>query len=251
MDSLNQDSYLSEDIRRKSRASLAIHTVSKAIIRGLGMKYYRQVWNFSKGGVRLVVADLPVPQPDCTTGVGQLLGTSVIMSVIQSLYYCSPETLKIESSNHAMAHGEYERCNLVLLGGPITNLVTRRVLNETELGEKLTWNFSDHTLYRQISEPGVKEEYTADVVKDDWVHHDFGLVVKAPSPFSPQRLIYILAGCRSFGTYAAAASLVSLKSVKKIARYSGDRSFEGVVRIDIDDTANPVPRTIKVVEWME
>ncbi len=228
-------------IRPRSLSEWSMDMIRRASIRVQSRHYVRKIWNFRQGGVRIILSSL---KGECdhygnATGTGEILGLSVLMPILHSVY--APESLAVELSDYSEPK-LYERCNLILLGGPKRNHVTKHALKALKEKGLLGFEFRDHKLY----DLGSEESYEARF-EDGFIKEDFGLVIKAPNPFREDRLLYILAGCRTFGVYAAASILTAHESLAAIAERSGEDYFSGVVKVVMSNY--PIPQSMEVVQW--
>jgi hypothetical protein len=150
--------------------------------------------------------------------------------------------------------------NLLLVGGPKRNNVTKFFLEETELKEKATFDdwvlrfdgeeyaasFDDPELAKQMD----KQEKICslrdqpDCLYDrecsrQWggllhVEKDYGLLLKAPNPLNTENTVMIIAGCRGFGTGGAASVVADRKMSKDIVKELGEdkcQYFRAVVEV--------------------
>jgi len=106
--------------------------------------------------------------------------------------------------------------NLILVGGPVTNLVVNKV------NEFLPAKFSDTKPWGIIT--NIKT-YTEESV---------GLISKIKNPFNPDYSILVVAGIRFIGTKAAVLAFTRFTK-QVINRYTGQKEFYSIVQgFDID-----------------
>jgi hypothetical protein len=91
--------------------------------------------------------------------------------------------------------------NLFLIGFPKANKITRTVMNDLDL----PLIFDNHTL---INSDTKKPVYDA-VIEDNVVVEDFGCLIRAPSPYKEGSVVFIFAGCQTYGVKAAADFLAA------------------------------------------
>ncbi|NTV22748.1 MAG: helix-turn-helix domain-containing protein [Nanoarchaeota archaeon] len=106
--------------------------------------------------------------------------------------------------------------NLILVGGPVTNLVV------SKLNEFLPAKFSDDKPWGIISK---LKTYTEESV---------GMVCRFPNPFNPEKYIMVIAGIRFIGTKAAVLAIT--KHTKQVIyRFTGQKEFCAIVQgFDLD-----------------
>jgi len=107
--------------------------------------------------------------------------------------------------------------NMILLGGPGTNIITAMVNNS------LSIKFPEHNYWAGVLTP--RQTYTSEFV---------GIVAKTPNPFNPQKTVITLAGPRAAGTKAAVVALTQ-KWEELLSEYDGREKWAAVVQgLDLD-----------------
>jgi len=110
--------------------------------------------------------------------------------------------------------------NMILIGGPGTNLVTARV------NEHLPAKFNEENYWTSIKSGS--NEYTDD---------SSGLIVKMPNPFNKEKTIIVLAGLRVIGTKSCIIALMkkpeefNKQGIAKVIKgfdFDGDGKIDGV-----------------------
>lgn len=91
---------------------------------------------------------------------------------------------------------EFYSHDLILIGFPRGNEVTRRIMPDLDL----PLIFKDHEI---IDSRTGETKYTA-TIKEGEVVKDHGLLVRAPNPYKKGATVLILAGCETYGVKAAA-----------------------------------------------
>ncbi len=126
-----------------------------------------------------------------------------------------PENFSVSLDVDLKSRG-IEKENLVVVGGPVTNLIS------DSLNEHLPVKFSDTQPWELVSKKG---RYNDESV---------GMIAKIPNPLDKSKSVLFLAGISSLGTKAAVIGLT--RHYKEIlVRYSGQKSFVSVVQgFDLD-----------------
>ncbi len=104
-----------------------------------------------------------------------------------------------------------ESKNLILVGGPVTNLLVAKI------NDFLPVKFSDEKPWGLISKT---KTYTEESV---------GMVCKIPNPYSPEHFILVIAGIRFIGTKAAVLAFTR-HTKQVINRYTGQKEFYSIVQ---------------------
>ncbi|HYI32632.1 MAG TPA: hypothetical protein VEX88_04135 [Glaciibacter sp.] len=104
--------------------------------------------------------------------------------------------------SHALPGTAWDR-NLITIGGPIHNEVTRKLL----LATGATVTFDGHTIVlpngnRYVAETSLNQD------GETVIDRDFGLVLRAPNPYKADEITTLLIGSRTFGCLIAARAML-------------------------------------------
>jgi hypothetical protein len=159
--------------------------------------------------------------------------------------------------------------NLVLLGGPDANSVTREVLTRLDLGieflevsrpmlNKLRGGRGDHAprlWNRAAPHRRAAREWRVPVIRDrtdgrlhgpildgDAIRGDCGIVIRCGNPFNETREVVILCGSYGYGTWGAVRFLQSSDFLRGLPRRV--RAFECLLSVDITGER---PQGVRVV----
>ncbi|MDQ1287722.1 MAG: hypothetical protein QG622_1287 [Actinomycetota bacterium] len=181
-----------------------------------------------------------------------------------------------EPSTTSPLHG-----NLVLLGGPDANSVTREVLSRLDLGFEFL-EVSRSTLdrlrrpeaprpprrggpwSRTVARPGSAAGWRVPVFRDrvdgriygpvlhgDDIRTDCGVVIRCRNPFNPAKEAIIICGSYGYGTWGAVRYLQSPEFLRKMPRRRrGSRAMECLLSVDIagERPAGMTPLIIRPLE---
>jgi len=112
---------------------------------------------------------------------------------------------------------KYEANNLILIGGPGTNILT------AEINKQLPLRFNEKNYWAGII--GLKNIYTSDTC---------GLIAKIPNPYDSEKSIIALAGLRSVGTKATVIAITQFTDTV-FKSYGGQEEWVRVVQgFDLD-----------------
>jgi hypothetical protein len=134
-----------------------------------------------------------------------------------------PEDFAIKLDVDVKAEKE-ERNNLLLVGGPGTNLITQ------ELNEHLPIRFNMQSTAQGYLFGGLVSQktglvYTADVA---------GLIANIPNPWDSSKRVIVLAGNKAVGTKACVLALTNFWQ-KTLHAYHGEEDFATVIQgYDLD-----------------
>ncbi|MCP8304667.1 MAG: ArsR family transcriptional regulator [archaeon] len=111
-----------------------------------------------------------------------------------------------------------ERNNLILIGGPGTNLIT------ADINKHLPIRFNEKNYWAGLSN-GQGRTFNSD--RD-------GLIAKIPNPYDEKKSMIVLAGLRYIGTKSAVIAITNF-SKEVLKDYHGERSWATVIRgFDLD-----------------
>ena len=140
-----------------------------------------------------------------TTGIGQAKALAIISpSLTRGWRSIDLQNVLLSSE----FHGRDLESDLILLGGPKTNQVTKQAL------EKIAERFGANQVESTIT--AGNETFSGVMNEANEVVTDYGLVIRTSNPFveSTQRRLVILSGCHTFGTIGAARFMVESKLPK-------------------------------------
>jgi hypothetical protein len=182
-----------------------------------------RVWRLHRGAaVSIVTADGPEPDPTeytITVYPAEYAAATEIAHYLGSELRCDVERICTSNEfpdDHAITG------NLVLIGGPVHNRLTRLMLERT----KVPFHFEEYTLVNDQS----GERFDAEI-KDDVIVSDVALVVVTDNPFNSTNRVVMVAGCRTYGCIAGARQLIH-PAVLRISRKVENSSYF-VVRSEV------------------
>lgn len=168
----------------------------------------RKFWRLNNNnGVTVITANTPedtrINETEfALTGyVMEYMSADKITSHIDRLYKGMTTSIDME----AYTLDKELRENLVLIGGPITNPKTKKVMERIK---NLPYEFRGYALTRKNSEKLYETKFSSD---DSSIDEDYGLIVNCQNPYNYEKRVIILAGCRNFGCYIGAEQLVTMK----------------------------------------
>jgi hypothetical protein len=106
-----------------------------------------------------------------------------------------------------------KRRNMILIGGPITNMIT------SEVNDKLRMRFRWREGWKIYSEPGHRE----------YTDEDMGLIAKVKNPWDGSKVVIVLAGLRFEGTKSCVIAITQ-HFEKLLEKYERGRDFYTLIR---------------------
>jgi hypothetical protein len=143
--------------------------------------------------------------------------------------------------------------SFIVLGGPRQNRVAVELLRHWD--RLMPFQLKDKRQAGQvtyaISNRDTGETWVPDTARGERVMNDFsdfGLVVKARSPYGPGTCL-LLAGCHAFGTHAAVRALSDPRSVAVISRLlpSTETHFAAVVQVRVRNFCPEPPAVVDLI----
>lgn len=149
--------------------------------------------------------------------------------------------------DHDQVSGDLSNTNLICLGGPDVNRITRKILekkvNNTFVpGE---WRENEISFYDTVHDKWYSPE--ADDGEDGRkiVTLDCGLIIRVPNPWNRSRAVLIVAGSFGYGTWAG-VMLARSPGFLNDQRVTQARSIECLYETDVDQGVPQTPRIIDV-----
>jgi DNA-binding transcriptional ArsR family regulator len=135
----------------------------------------------------------------------------------------NPEEFAIKLDTDVKAEKE-EKNNLILVGGPGTNLLTQEINGHLPVRFNMQSTDSGFLLGGMVSQR-TSRVYTADTA---------GLIAKIANPWDPSKRIIVVAGNKAVGTKACVLALTNFWS-KTLQKYRGDDAFAAIIQgFDLD-----------------
>jgi hypothetical protein len=187
---------------------------------------------------------------------GDAYARDAILRILRSLY---PKA-QIETRYDQHIGCSLEECfcdsNVILIGGPISNFATDFIMKELGIRE---W-FKGYCIVSPESHTKYEAKYI-ELEGKTYIVKDYGFIARYPNPFDERYSIFIVAGCRSFGTRAAGAAIAMGDSVAEIVDYLNSKdlplnSFQIVVEISRENGNKPLEpddseNEVRIVEPFE
>lgn len=185
------------------------------------------VWQPFLNGNCTIVVGMFDDEDDRKREATGLIGTGDAMAlgrILGTLHSLSAESCDILPSTDL---GEHYQDNLVLIGGPDANKVTREFVDASPLRR---FKLGDIDIFDSADND---KSYKPDRLKTGEVTKDYAVALKARSPFRPDRYVILVAGGYGYGTHAAAQILESEVYLAQIARIFGNEAFEVLLQTTV------------------
>lgn len=187
-------------------------------------------------------------------GYGPLIAYSQLNKLFHSAFPKQP-ALEIIPSN--MFPSNNYRKDIISIGWPSGNQVTEKFFEQLSL--PYVWN------KRTIVDAKAKEPLFERVIEGGSVVKDYGMLVRTPNPFDPERSLTVLAGSDTFGVKAA-AEFLCLKNLPILMRMNylsipwliaffdvlmpnrkNRRYFQVIVSTQVHELETSVPKLERIV----
>lgn len=104
--------------------------------------------------------------------------------------------------------------NLILIGGPFHNSVTRNFLER--MGTSWPFRFEPDSTLVYTDPDGNKTPFKPKTINKEYYGEDYALIMNVKNPYDPEKRVIFIAGCRSIGCYGGAIFLSQqLKEIRK------------------------------------
>jgi hypothetical protein len=135
--------------------------------------------------------------------------------------------------------------DLVVIGGPTTNSIARRL--DEALDPPYYWEYFPQFAKIHLKNDGL---VFAQEIRDDRTFVDYAAVILARNPFNCDRRIVSIAGCGSAGTSAAALFLMG-KEMKRLRKRIASRGTYCIIlkTLVAGNGGTSVPEICKVIEY--
>jgi hypothetical protein len=176
-------------------------------------------------------------EPSGFLGVGDANGLAELQTQLKTLGLAD-----IPVAYADCIDGDHLKSNLILLGGPDGNLITRDASQKLQL----TLRFGDHKKYEVsfVDTRGVGQIYAPYRNRDtNSLEIDYGLIIRTRNPFAPDMQMLIIAGGFGFGTWAAVRFILSKEFLDNAIVSRGD-PFECLIETDV---TRGIPQDIRLM----
>lgn len=173
-------------------------------------------------------------------GVGDAIGLSELSARLKEL---GLHDLVVSYADRL--DGDSLKTNLILIGGPDANAVTREAV--TRIGSTL--QFGNPASYELVIYDSQTKRGFAPLRRMDSekITTDYGIILKTTNPFAPTKQILIIAGSFGYGTWAG-IRFVNSKQFIDCPLVQAGRPVECLVEVDI---AFDTPQDIRLVTLRE
>ena len=172
-------------------------------------------------------------------GTGDALALGIIMGVLNNVGITDIDVVPTYNFS-----GDRYQNNLILLGGPDANSLSREFYNKLNSNLKFgNPDINELTLYDSKE----KSKYLPKYGENGRVIGDFGFAFKTENPYNPDTNVILLAGCYGFGTCSAAQLFESNRLLGEINK-SEKGGFEALVYSDVINDWVQKPKIIKSYE---
>ncbi|MBM4037661.1 MAG: hypothetical protein FJ290_04025 [Planctomycetes bacterium] len=181
----------------------------------------RMIWGGLKGAVSVVAASPVTAQGGPCIGGGEFTALYFVQAILAAASPAAEITVHISEE---VTLPQVEHKHLILLGGPVKNRVTCDVLRRIRKRP-----FQDHRVRSLLG--GRASSHLAKPTADG-LWHDYGYILVRQDALHPGRKLYLLAGCYTHGTTAAAGYLTSIIGSTEVGmhfRKPGD--IEAIVKV--------------------
>ena len=140
--------------------------------------------------------------------VGELIPT------FRTLY--KDMVMNVKMSDESYVHSEYVRNDLLLIGGPFHNAITRDLIFNGTNGFPFSFDADANLTY---SKNGISETFYPKVSSgaSKYYENDYALIINMRNPRNADKRLIAIIGCRSIGCYGAAIYLSNhLKEIKNL-----------------------------------
>lgn len=162
--------------------------------------------------------------------VFEYIAVGELRVALKRLYKDVDVSVKMSPSDFKSLKSRDIKDNLILIGGPYHNCLTRELLFNNE---KFPFSFDDNANLT-YSDGDLKDVFSpATDDNNKYYEQDYALIVNIRNPKAPTKRIIALIGCRSIGCYGASCFIAGkLKTIKK---YIKDDEYAIVIKCDGDE----------------
>jgi len=184
--------------------------------------------SFSEGPVRIVIGrfldEFKQFEQTGLLGVGDAIAMSELTSFLESV------GVREHAVHYAdLLDGSLLGSNLIVLGGPDANLLTRDIMSRIESSLRP----GDHEIYDvSLNDTKAKKIFVPRSGSDGNLLNDYAIVAKNRNPYNASKQILVIFGCFGYGTWAGVRFVTSEEGLGALAALPS-RTMECLVEADI------------------
>ena len=216
--------------------------IIKAIMHGAYKVWqYRKVKKpirkfFKKLGKSVIFVLPPADVDPLITGtqISDFLGAMKLQSFLKELSY-DVETRRANN----LSEKELKEHNLIVVGGPISNKVTKTLFKSKEI----IYKFGGPDGHDIIDSKTGKVRYSPIINDEQRVERDYGILTRIKNPYNKNKDAIIASGCFGWGTYASLIIMGDaklLEYIKNNINFKKNPYFQVIVSTMIDEDKVPL-----------
>lgn len=176
--------------------------------------------NFSKEEICIVVPPADVDPIIKGTQILDFLGIMEIQEMFTS------QGFKLRRIRADKIAENDKKSNLLLIGGPIPNPVTKSLLERKEI----VYKFGGPDGHSIINDKGLKIDPRMERGR---ITHDLGIITRMKNPYNPDKDVIMVCGSYGWGTQAALKILKDRDSLKYLNQYN--QHFQIICTCEVDE----------------
>jgi hypothetical protein len=120
--------------------------------------------------------------------------------------------------------------DLIVLGGPVANDVSKEIWEL--ISPKIPFSLEIENQVLQMTD----KKYEPVIGNREKFIKDYGIIIRQPQPFNPERTLLFCMGCHGFATYGATLYTTEFNYVEKLADAVGKKNnFVALLEFDIQN----------------
>lgn len=188
-----------------------------------------------KGGL-VIVTPAEEKEPEIKSQALDFHGLEALTKIFQTYYKNRYQRTSCDNLNQELLEK-----NLLLVGGPIPNTLTRHILKPEN--PSVRYYFSDHKLIdKQNPEFNLVEEL---VPEGMYPTLDHAIISCFKNPFNTKKNIVISSGVYGWGTYAGLIALADKEILKFLLEHAVGREFQVLIKVGIFNRIPQEPELLK------
>ena len=205
----------------------------------------QEKWGFQDlSNVNIIISSIENKNqtPETTTGRGQVIALNHILNDFQSIYGNITDKIYLATDIQTTDKYRTDENNIVLLGGPVTNLYSKKFLDDNSID--LVASIDTNGIFWKQSQEIFKSDYKINEInnKTDYANgKDYGLIIKKEN-FN--NVILLFAGHETHGT-GCAAKYYSRRFSKNVIEYLFLENIAIVVECKISENSIESIKKIK------
>lgn len=197
------------------------------VIRFLKFRPFKKLWKPFLNDKQIIVILTTRPGPHKSSTPRVSLNELQSYSVLNTQF--SKFNIKVIPQSTDLSMDELKKNNLIVLGGPSSNEIARRIWLQIQSFIPFSFDYENHIIH------DINSKYEPLLDSEGKLKVDYGLLIRMKNPYNREKSILLSMGCHGYSTSGSIEALTRLQYAKQIIKQAGIKDFISLLKFDIDN----------------